>query len=48
MTQQRGHRRPSPGSFGRGEADNGSDVDLLVIVRDEDFGAFIDPERNRL
>jgi hypothetical protein len=23
-------------------------VDLLVIVRDEDFGAFIDPERNRL
>ncbi len=36
------------GSFGRGEADNWSDVDLLVIVRDEDFGAFVDPARSRL
>ena len=36
------------GSFGRGEADNWSDLDLLVIVRDTDFGTFIDPERNRL
>jgi predicted nucleotidyltransferase len=36
------------GSFGRGEADDWSDVDLLVFVRDADFGAFIDPERNAL
>lgn len=34
------------GSFGRGEADGWSDVDLLVFIRDGDFGAFIDRERN--
>ena len=36
------------GSFGRGEADNWSDVDLLVIVHDRDFGTFVDPQQNRL
>lgn len=36
------------GSFGRGQADDWSDVDLLIIVSDEDFHAFVDPQRNRL
>ena len=34
------------GSFGRGEADSWSDLDLLVFVRDADFGAFTSPEGN--
>ena len=34
------------GSFGRGEADSWSDLDLLVFVRDGDFGAFTSPEGN--
>lgn len=36
------------GSFGRGEADDWSDVDLLVLVHDADFRAFVDPELNEL
>lgn len=36
------------GSFGRREADAWSDVDLLVIVGDRHFAAFVDPERNTL
>jgi predicted nucleotidyltransferase len=31
------------GSFGRGDADDWSDLDVLVIVEDADFAAYIDP-----
>lgn len=36
------------GSFGRGDADDWSDLDVLVIVEDADFAAYIDPTENEL
>ena len=36
------------GSLGRGDADDWSDIDVLVVVNDEHFDKFIDPAANAL